>query len=66
MSSMGGMAMGSMSMGNGVPSMFALQQIYWVVVGSAIGIATFVNGLNRLLARYRYLQTSTGSQVIII
>lgn len=53
MSSMGGMSMGSMSMGNGVPSMFTLQQIYWVVIGSAIGIATLVNGLNRFLARNR-------------
>ncbi|CAI7563837.1 unnamed protein product [Penicillium pancosmium] len=59
MSSMGGMSMGSMSMGNGVPSMFALQQIYWIVVGSAIGIATFVNGLNRLLTRYRLQDPSS-------
>lgn len=50
---MEGMSMGSMSMGNGIPSMFALQKIYWIVVGSAIGTATIVNGINRILARNR-------------
>lgn len=44
--------MGSMSMG-GVPSLFDLQKIYWIVVGSALGVATLVNVLNRLLAQHR-------------
>jgi hypothetical protein len=50
---MGGMSMGSMSIGNGVPSMFDLQQTYWAVVGSVIGVATIVNLINRLLYQNR-------------
>jgi hypothetical protein len=37
------MPAGSMSMGDGVPSLFTLQKMYWAVVGSAIGVATLVN-----------------------
>jgi hypothetical protein len=51
--SMGDMPMGSMSMGDGVPSLFYLQKMYWVVVGSAIATATVVNILNRVLAQHR-------------
>jgi hypothetical protein len=47
------MPMGSMSMGNGAPSLFTLQKMYWAVVGSAIGAATLVNLLNRALAQHR-------------
>jgi hypothetical protein len=51
---MSDMPMGSMSMGDGAPSLFTLQKMYWAVVGSAIGAATLVNILNRLLAQHRY------------
>lgn len=50
---MSGMDMGDMSMGNGVPSLFTFQQMYWAVVGAAIGAATVVNLLNRFLAQQR-------------
>lgn len=46
--------MGSMSMGDGVPSLFYLQKMYWAVVGSAIAAGTVVNILNRFLAVQRY------------
>jgi hypothetical protein len=51
--SMSDMPMGNMSMGNGIPSLFTFQQMYWAVVGAAIGAATVVNVLNRFLARQR-------------
>jgi hypothetical protein len=51
---MSDMPMGSMSMGDGAPSLFTMQKMYWAVVGSAIGAATLVNILNRLLAQHRY------------
>ena len=51
--SMGDMPMGSMSMGDGVPSLFYLQKMYWAVVGSAIAAATVIHGLNHLLAHHR-------------
>lgn len=44
--------MGSMSIG-GVPSLFYLQKIYWIIVGSVLAAATLVNLLNRLLAQHR-------------
>jgi hypothetical protein len=50
---MSDMPMGSMSMGDGAPSLFTMQKMYWAVVGSAIGAATLVNILNRLLAQHR-------------
>jgi hypothetical protein len=53
--SMGDMPAGSMSMGDGVPSLFTLQKMYWVVVGSAIGVATLVNLLDRIIANHRYV-----------
>lgn len=54
--SMGDMPAGSMSMGDGVPSLFTLQKMYWAVVGSAIGAATLVNVLDRVIASHRYVQ----------
>ena len=42
-----------MSVGSGVPSHFHLQQMYWAVVGAAIGVATFTNVLNRILLYQR-------------
>ncbi|KAJ5368037.1 uncharacterized protein N7496_007797 [Penicillium cataractarum] len=55
---MSDMPMGSMSMGDGAPSLFTLQKMYWAVVGSAIGAATLVNILNRLLAQHRLRDSS--------
>ena len=51
---MSGMEMGSMDMGDGIPNLFNLQQIYWAVIGAAIGCAALVNGLNKMLHRQRY------------
>ncbi|CAG8890464.1 unnamed protein product [Penicillium egyptiacum] len=56
--SMGDMPAGSMSMGDGVPSLFTLQKMYWAVVGSAIGAATLVNVLDRVLASHRLRDSS--------
>ncbi|KAJ5194360.1 Riboflavin synthase-like beta-barrel [Penicillium cf. griseofulvum] len=56
--SMGDMPAGSMSMGNGVPSLFTLQKMYWAVVGSVIGAATLVNVLDRVLAGHRLRDSS--------
>ncbi|KAL9098160.1 MAG: hypothetical protein Q9163_006125 [Psora crenata] len=50
---MGGEGSGGMSMGTGMPNLFYLQKIYWAVVGSAIGVATVVNILNKALLRQR-------------
>lgn len=51
--SMGDMPMGSMSMGDGIPGLFYLQNMYWVIVGSAIAAAAVVNTLNRVLGLHR-------------
>ncbi|KAJ5143563.1 Riboflavin synthase-like beta-barrel [Penicillium bovifimosum] len=56
--SMGDMPAGSMSMGDGVPSLFTLQKMYWAVAGSAIGAATLVNVLDRIIARQRLRDSS--------
>ncbi|KAJ6124350.1 Riboflavin synthase-like beta-barrel [Penicillium samsonianum] len=56
--SMGDMPAGSMSMGDGVPSLFTLQKMYWAVVGSAIGAATLVNVLDRVIASHRLRDSS--------
>ena len=45
--------MGNMSMGNGVPSLFYLQQMFWAVIGAATACATVVNIYNKLLWRQR-------------
>lgn len=50
--------MGSMSMGDGLPSHFYLQKVYWVVVGTSMGWATCVNVYNQMLYRQRYLSIS--------
>ncbi|PYH45324.1 ferric reductase family protein [Aspergillus saccharolyticus JOP 1030-1] len=50
--------MGHMSMGDGVPGLFYLQKMYWVVIGSAIAAGTVVNLLNRYLAYQRLRDTS--------
>jgi hypothetical protein len=52
---MGGMdmSMGNTSMGNGIPSLFTLEQMYWAVVGSAIGAFTLVNIYSWILFRQR-------------
>ncbi|EKV09912.1 Metalloreductase, putative [Penicillium digitatum PHI26] len=56
--SMGDMPAGSMSMGDGIPSLFTLQKMYWAVVGSAIGAATLVNVLDRVIASHRLRDSS--------
>ena len=45
--------MGSMSMGDGVPNLFYMQRIYWIIIGAAVGVATFVNLFNTILLRQR-------------
>ncbi|RHZ57604.1 hypothetical protein CDV55_106344 [Aspergillus turcosus] len=50
--------MGNMSMGDGVPGLFYLQQMYWAVVGSAIAAGTVANVLNRFLAYQRLRDTT--------
>jgi hypothetical protein len=45
--------MGSMDMGDGVPGLFYLQNMFWVVIGAAIGLAAVVNISNQLLCRQR-------------
>ena len=50
---MSGGSMGGMAMGNGAPSLFRLQQMYWAVVGAAIGTATLVNIWNKIIAWQR-------------
>jgi hypothetical protein len=50
---MGNMPMGSTSAGNGIPSLFTFQRMYWAVVGTVIGIATLVNVLNYVIFRQR-------------
>lgn len=45
--------MGDMDMGNGIPSLFDFQQLYWAVVGAAIGVATLANVMNKVVAAQR-------------
>lgn len=47
------MSMGDMSMGDGVPSLFYLQKMYWAAVGTAIAIATATNIYEKALCRHR-------------
>lgn len=56
---MSGMDMGGMMMGDGVPSPFDMQQMYWAAVGAAIATATAVNIYNKVLCRQR-LATDTA------
>lgn len=46
-------SMGSMSMGDGVPGLFYMQQMYWKVVGAAIAFAFAVNMFHKALALQR-------------
>lgn len=52
--------MGSTSAGNGIPSLFTFQRMYWAVVGTAISIATLVNALNYVIFRQRLSASSKG------
>lgn len=45
----GGMDMGSVGSGGGVPGYFYMQRQLWVVIGSVIAFATLLNILNNLL-----------------
>jgi hypothetical protein len=47
------MPMGHMHMGDGLPDLFYLQRMYWAVVGTAIGIATLVNVLDKIVDTQR-------------
>jgi hypothetical protein len=47
------MAMGSMSMGAGIPPLQDFPKLYWAVVGAAIATATAVNVYNHALYRQR-------------
>jgi len=53
--SMGGMdmSMGNMSMGNGIPSYFTFERMYWAVVGAAVAAFTLVNLYSWFLCRQR-------------
>ena len=53
---MSGMEMGGMDMGNGVPNLFHLQQMYWAVIGTAIGCAFLVNLLGKILHWQRHAE----------
>ncbi|KAF2196510.1 ferric-chelate reductase [Delitschia confertaspora ATCC 74209] len=55
-----GMAMGSMSMGNGVPPLLDFPKMYWAVVGTAVAIATMVNVYNKVLYRQRLAAAKAG------
>ncbi|KAL8716134.1 MAG: hypothetical protein Q9220_000039 [cf. Caloplaca sp. 1 TL-2023] len=52
--------MGGMSMGDGVPSPFYLQEMYWAVVGTAIGCACLVNVYNKSLYRQRQAMSAVS------
>ncbi|KAF2499439.1 hypothetical protein BU16DRAFT_271123 [Lophium mytilinum] len=54
------MTMGSMSMG-GLPKLLDFPSFYWAVVGTAIGIATFVNFFNYIIYRQRLSAASNGN-----
>ncbi|PGH13359.1 hypothetical protein AJ80_06353 [Polytolypa hystricis UAMH7299] len=59
----GDMSNGDMNMGNGVPSLFHMQKMYWAVIGAVIGVATVANVLNKILAVQRFSdRTSTPSK----
>ncbi|CRG88862.1 hypothetical protein PISL3812_05897 [Talaromyces islandicus] len=63
MDDMSGMDMGSMSSGNGMPSLFEFQRYYWAVVGTVIGVGVVANVLSRFLASQRlYDKSNTPSK----
>ncbi|KAH0543190.1 hypothetical protein FGG08_002451 [Glutinoglossum americanum] len=47
------MPMGDMTMGDGVPTFFSLQQMYWAAVGAAVACATAVNIYEKALCKHR-------------
>ena len=53
-----GDGIGGMSMGDGMPTLFHLQKMYWAVVGTAIGCAALINIYNKIIYRQRYGVTS--------
>lgn len=55
--------MGSMDMGPGIPGLFYMAKMYWVVIGSVVAFATLVNVLNKILAYQRYCPLSTFYQL---
>lgn len=59
---MEGQNMGGMAMGGGIPSLFAFQQDYWAVVGTAIAIAAVVNTVNWFLYRQRLAEHTSRFQ----
>ncbi|KAF2097784.1 ferric-chelate reductase [Rhizodiscina lignyota] len=54
------MNMGDMPMGDGIPSLASFQKHYWVVVGTAIAVATVANILSYVLYRQRLSAASRG------
>ncbi|KAI9795314.1 MAG: hypothetical protein M1835_006029 [Candelina submexicana] len=56
-----GMAMGSMSMGTGVPNLFDLQKMYWAVIGAAVAFAAALNILETILCRQRIRAASRST-----
>lgn len=49
----GGGGGGGTSGSGDAPSYFYMQQMYWAVVGSVIGVATVGNVLNKIIAAQR-------------
>ncbi len=58
-------SMGNMSVGNDVPSLFYLQQMFWAVIGAAIASATVVNIYNKLLWRQRLARYTPSTRIRI-
>ncbi|ODH12707.1 hypothetical protein ACO22_07995 [Paracoccidioides brasiliensis] len=46
---------------DGGPSFFYMQEMYWAVVGMAVGIATVANILNKVVAVQRRVMRSSFS-----
>ncbi|KAF3490733.1 uncharacterized protein GIQ15_00250 [Arthroderma uncinatum] len=49
---------GAAPTGDGVPSYFEMQRMYWAVVGTAVGIATACNIANKIVAVQRLADTT--------
>ncbi|EFE31399.1 metalloreductase transmembrane component, putative [Trichophyton benhamiae CBS 112371] len=49
---------GATPTGDGVPTYFEMQRMYWAVVGTAIGVATACNILNKIVAAQRSTDTT--------
>ena len=58
--------MGNTSMGNGIPSLFYLQQVFWTVMGAAIACAATVNIYNKILWRQRCVKDIPNSQAMYL